>query len=384
MKILYILDFFHPQVGGVITVFYNLASEMVRRGNSVTVLTTHAGGTKSFERINGINVYRVGTNRESFMVKGFLKLLKMGERFDLIHTSTYSAMLPSFAYSFLRRHPLVLSVHENWSLREYIEFYKAKGPFYYLGEKILFSLPFDIYVSPSRHTKRDLERLGIRSEKIRVVPHGIDTQTFSPAMKKFRREFRRKHMLEDKIIGTFVGKALTFKGIDYLIPAIERISKKHGNIKFILLLSKLHLSSYEKLIKLIQNNEHLRRSIIIAEPTHDKNFVAKMIGASDFLIMPSLSEGFGLVAAEAASIGIPVIATKDTSLTEVLEDGRNAIFIRPRNVGDICGAVERLATDKKLRGRLSRGKKFKNWREVAGEYVKVYQDAIRKHKEAGK
>jgi glycosyltransferase involved in cell wall biosynthesis len=96
--------------------------------------------------------------------------------------------------------------------------------------------------------------------------------------------------------------------------------------------------------------------------------------------MPSLTEGFGLAAAEAASIGIPVIATKDTSLTEVVEENVNALFVNSRNSRAIVNAIVKLAKNKALVKKLSRGKRFKSWGEVAKEYIKVYQEAIKRHR----
>ena len=51
MKILYILDYFYPYVGGVPTVFLNLAREMVTKGHEVTVLTSRDSINKQFENM---------------------------------------------------------------------------------------------------------------------------------------------------------------------------------------------------------------------------------------------------------------------------------------------------------------------------------------------
>jgi glycosyltransferase involved in cell wall biosynthesis len=97
--------------------------------------------------------------------------------------------------------------------------------------------------------------------------------------------------------------------------------------------------------------------------------------------MPSLSEGFGFAVAEAASVGIPTIVTRGTSLTEVVEENKNAIYVKQRDAKGLAQAIERLAADKKLRKKLSRMKRFKSWKEVASVYQKVYQNVILKHKE---
>lgn len=391
MKILYVLDFFHPHVGGAPTFFKNLAENVSRMGHKVTVVTTRAADTKRVEKYRGMTIYRFGKTREQFLVGATLFLARSREKFDVIHTSTYSAMIPSYTFSLLRKVPEVLSVHEIWTLKEWIEFAKAKGLFYFAEERMLFTLPFDAYISPSEHTKKDLEKtfdllakVGVRipNSRIRVIQHGVDEKIFNPSLKKLRKSLRARFSLGQKeVVGCFVGKAAVFKGIDYLLDALEDVMKK-TDLRFVFVLSRLHESGYRKFLARIERSDILRKNVVLAESTSDHQLVSKIIAGSDFLAMPSLTEGFGFVAAEAASIGIPVIATKGTSLDEVLEDGKNAIFVRPRSSRDLARAISRLAKNKKLRQKLSRGNNFKAWKEVAREYVKVYQDVIRKNKEA--
>lgn len=383
MRILYILDFFHPHVGGVPTFFKNLAENVSRMGHDVTVVTAHADGTKRFEKCNGMKVYRFGKTREQFLMGATLFLIRSREKYDVVHTSTYSAMIPSYAFAIFKKVPEILSVHEVWSLKEWREFTRSKGLFYFLEERLLFSLPFDVYISPSMHTRLDLEKIGIDGGKIKVIPHGVDRKVFHPDLKKLRKNVRKKYMIgEDEFVGCFVGKATVFKGIYYLLDALEAVLKK-TRMRFVFVLSRSHESGYKKFMERVGSSEILRKNIIVAETSHTHDFVSKTVAACDFLVMPSLTEGFGFAAAEAASMGIPVIATKGTSLTEVLEENRNAIFVRPRSAGDIARSMKALARNKELRSRLSRGKRFKNWEEVAKEYVKVYEDVIRKHKRTG-
>lgn len=384
MRILYIVDFFHPHVGGAPTFFNNLAANVAKMGHKVTVVTTHANGTKKSEKFNGIEVHRFGRAREHFMVGAIRFLLENRGKFDVVHTSTYSAMIPSYAFAFFKKVPEVLSVHEVWSLKEWTEFTRAKGLFYFFEERMLFSLPFDMYVAPSEHTKKDLEKIiGIKPSEIRVIPHGVDPKLFSPGLKKERNKTRSRYAIgKDELVGCFVGKATTFKGVNYLLDALELVLKKI-DMRFIFVLSRLHEKGYRRFMKRVHGSKILREKIIVAESSADREFASKIVAASDFLVMPSLTEGFGFAAAEAASMGIPVIATNGTSLTEVLEEGKNAVFVRPRSSADIARAIKKMSS-KSFRRKLSRGKRFSPWSAVAREYVKVYQDVIRKHKEAGR
>lgn len=382
MKILYVLDFFYPHVGGVPVVFNNITREMAKMGHDVTVVTAGAPGRQGSETWNGVKIRRFGRTREEFLLKSVLHLMGSRERYDLVHTCTYSAMIPSFIFSKMRRTPKIISVFEVWMLKEWMEFTKSKGPFYFFEERALFSLPFDAYVVASDHTRRDLHALGIPDRKIMKVLAGVDKAIFNPSVKKSRKQMRLKMGLSDsQFVGCFVGKATVFKGMDYVLDALEDAFKKI-DMKFVFLLSRSHESGYKNFIRRVEGSETLRRNVTIVHPQKEHDFAARVIGACDFLLMPSLTEGFGLALAEASSIGVPVIGTKSTSLEEIIDTRTSGITVEPRSAPEISRAIQRLHGDRALRKRLSRGYRYPTWKEVSKEYVKVYQHVIRKHKEA--
>jgi len=384
MRILYVLDYFYPHVGGVPTVFRNLCAEVQNLGYDVTVVTSREKGTKGFERLGGIKVHRFGRTREQFLLGSVRFLITNREMFDVVHTCTYSAMIPAFLFSKLRKVPKVVSVFEVWSLSEWVEFTRSKGPFYFLEERALFSLPFDRYIVATEHTRRDLMNIGVPSSKIDKVSCGIDGRIFNPKARRERMVIRERCGIgKDEVIGCFVGKATIFKGIDHMLDGLEAALKKsRRKFRFVFLLSRSHESGYKRFLKRVQSSETLRRGIILVEPETEHRFAARVIAACDFLVMPSLTEGFGLAVAESLSVGTPVVVTRGTCLEEIVEEGRNAILIRQRSGKDVERAILRLVNNPSMRRRLSRPRRFGDWGEVSRQYVKVYQDVIRKHKEA--
>lgn len=78
--------------------------------------------------------------------------------------------------------------------------------------------------------------------------------------------------------------------------------------------------------------------------------LAQLYASADFLLMPSLYEGFGFPIIEAQSFGIPVITSSRSSMPEVA--GSAAIYIDPENTTSIAEAILRLASDPKLRRKL--------------------------------
>ena len=62
-------------------------------------------------------------------------------------------------------------------------------------------------------------------------------------------------------------------------------------------------------------------------------------GRADALIFPSLCDGFGMVATEAWSRGLPVITTDRAGVADLLKPGLNGLLIRPADSASIAEAV---------------------------------------------
>lgn len=77
---------------------------------------------------------------------------------------------------------------------------------------------------------------------------------------------------------------------------------------------------------------------------------AHLLNGATVLVLPSLDEGFGLPAVEAAACGTPVVATRSSGVVEVLGDA--AIYINPTDAADLRGALERTLEDAALRERM--------------------------------
>ncbi|MFY7953240.1 MAG: glycosyltransferase, partial [Armatimonadaceae bacterium] len=83
-----------------------------------------------------------------------------------------------------------------------------------------------------------------------------------------------------------------------------------------------------------------------------RNDVPLLMAAADIVVVPSRSEGLGLVAIEAAAAGRPVVATRTGGLPEVVEDQWTGLLVPPDNPEAIVDAVESLRVNPDLCARL--------------------------------
>jgi glycosyltransferase involved in cell wall biosynthesis len=98
----------------------------------------------------------------------------------------------------------------------------------------------------------------------------------------------------------------------------------------------------------------------------------------DFLIFPSLYEGFGIPVLEAMSLGKPVVCSHLTSLPEVA--GEAALYFDPRKPADIVACMEKMAGDVSLRkDMVARGfSRVKDFRleDMTQKYLDVFGEAL--------
>ena len=97
------------------------------------------------------------------------------------------------------------------------------------------------------------------------------------------------------------------------------------------------------------------------------------------LVLPSLSEGFGLPAIEAMACGLPVAASNRGSLPEVV--GEAGLLFDPSSEGEIADAIARLLGDELLRHEISRKAqeraKLFSWKNGARKMMSILEKAAR-------
>jgi len=78
---------------------------------------------------------------------------------------------------------------------------------------------------------------------------------------------------------------------------------------------------------------------------------------ADVVVVPSLSEPFGLVIVEALAAGTPVIATDVGDIAQIVRHGENGLLVPPRDPAALASAIQSLADDRdRLRALASRAR----------------------------
>ncbi len=213
------------------------------------------------------------------------------------------------------------------------------------------------------------------SEKIRVVPCGVDTERFHPVPdKKFFGKIQEKYHLPEEYF-LYLGTIEPRKNLEKLILAYAEFSASVQNpAKLVLAGGKGWL--YDRIFSRVQEL-HLQDKIQFTEYIAEEDLCILMSHALAF-VFPSVYEGFGMPPLEAMACGTPVLVSNAASLPEVT--GTDAVIVNPDSIPEIAQGLFRLYSDSSLRAELSRSglmrsKEF-SWEKSAELLYQVYLELL--------
>ncbi len=341
MHILYILDFYKPNNGGIEILFDNIINR-VSKNHTVSIITfRYSDKLPKYEQINEkINIYRVGKwNLINFIFSAYKKWKEIIDDIDIIHTSNFYAVFPSKFLSYKYKKKAL--VHINGFFGKYRNnFIWWKGYKFRILEWITCKLKFDKYICVSRYIKWVLKTLyGVKEDKLEVIYNGVDYDLWN--VDNFPEENIQfiidKYRLDYFYSVLFYGRPDRIKGIDFFIQAIPKILEKIPNFKAFLIVpdNEKENRDYKFLQKRIQELWVEENIIQIGAIEHE--LLWNYILAVDCVIMPSLWEAFGYAAAETSALGQNLIVSSIAALPEVSSGRVN--FIEPSNSDAIVDAI---------------------------------------------
>lgn len=213
-------------------------------------------------------------------------------------------------------------------------------------------------ITVSEYTKRTvIEHYGQVPRKVEVIPNAPDFRCeTSVALAK-----RPKQVV-------FVGRITYQKGPEYFVEAAAKILHQLPDTRFV-------MAGDGDQLALVKS---LARSYGIGELIGFPGFlghkeISELLACSRALIMPSMSEPFGLVALEAIAHGVPAIVSSRSGICEVV---RNIVKVDPVDTDSIARSVVRLLKDDKYARELSHGAaeeiREMNWKRSAARLCDVY------------
>jgi glycosyltransferase involved in cell wall biosynthesis len=208
----------------------------------------------------------------------------------------------------------------------------------------------DALVTVSEYSRRKIvERFGMRPEQVFVVGEAGDAVFRRIPDARLTPALEKAGVRPDRRLVVYVGGFSPHKNLEALVEAFARIAARDAFSDAMLVMVGEYkeevFHSYHGTIAARVEQLGIRDRVVFTGYLSDDD-LAVLLNLSAVLALPSLMEGFGLPAVEAAACGCPVAATTESPLPELLAGG--GIFFDPRGQG-LEPALEELLGSEELR-----------------------------------
>lgn len=182
----------------------------------------------------------------------------------------------------------------------------------------------------SSYARDSFMQEGFPSNKIAILPYGVDTGRFSPPEYGYQQDTFRI---------LFVGQLTQAKGIGYLLRAYEAIQSPNTSLTLV--------GDFVGPPSAFVPYQHLFHHI----PHVPQALLPDLYRSADVFVFPTLSEGLGHVVLEAMASGLPVITTSQGP-NQVVRDGTDGFLVPLRNKDAIIDHLRTLRAEPTLLRRM--------------------------------
>lgn len=205
------------------------------------------------------------------------------------------------------------------------------------------------YIAPSQHIETRLQEAGVPSSKTHVVHNGIELESFGLTREDIRSgEIEPTHTPGHVDIG-IVGQVGAWKGHLDLMEALRLLP---DTVAYTCHVVGRGNDTYRKKVESYNERYGISNNIVWHGFCVDIEAVYRKL---DILVVPSRhGEPFGLVAAEAGLFGIPVVATRNGGLPEIIIDGETGFLVDTGSPDQIADRLIQLIDSPSLREQLGK------------------------------
>ncbi len=256
---------------------------------------------------------------------------------DILHTHLIHADTFGMIAGRLARVPTIISSRHN------DDAFRSQMPVRYLSRWQWNNVHGGIAISHS------IKRFTVDAEyadpqKIRVIHYGIEHTPAPPETIKAARLSLRQTLdvsPETLLIG-MACRLTDQKGVRYALRALPHLTADFPDLQFL-------IAGDGPLLAELKGDT---RQLGIHDRVHFLGWhedVPRFIAGLDVFLMPSLWEGFGLVALEAMAQRVPIVGSDVSAIPEVVEHGETGLLVPPHRPDEIADALYPLLNDRLLR-----------------------------------
>lgn len=317
-------------------------------------LRAYAGSQEPFDQLYGGNLIKKVGHYETLS-----RRIAREERFDLVHAHDWMTFPAAIGIKRESHRPAVLHVHSTEYDRSGSS---AKAPnWIFQIEKEAFR-EADLIIPVSEYTSEVLEEVyEVPKRKLFPVHNAIEA----------RKAVRLPKPFPEKLV-VFMGRITGQKGPERFLNAALMVLEHFDKVRFMMAGQG---DQRETIMRLAAKAR-------IGDRFHSLGFLSasekqRMLAMADIFIMPSFSEPFGLVALEAAQMGMPCVISKHSGVQEVLPA---AISVDPNNLREMTHYLLSLlrypALGQTMVQRQQQNLRGLNWETAAMKILTAYRERL--------
>jgi len=308
------------KVGGIETFYWEVSKELEKRGFEVDIVTAKG----NFIKYPELNIHQFDyTPRDKIFDLGN-RFRKWGERISFFKNAYSYLKTQKYDYLIIRK-PLdffVAYFMKKFNPNLKVIFISGGEDFY--GFDKFFSKYVDFMFAVSKENAKIIQNRYQR--EVKVLHNGVNIELFKKDQ-NIREELRKKYKIDNQKVLLSVGRIVGWKGYQLVIKAIKDLV----DVKYVVIGDGEYLNKLKSLAK----DEQIEEKVLFLGSIPNKELY-KYMNMADIFIQPSIGhEAFGITIVEAMACGLPVIASYNGGMKDIIKDGENGFFFEVENVKDL-------------------------------------------------
>lgn len=379
-------------VGGLGRHVYELSRALTRNGHEVHVITVHDKAQVFYEEIESIHVHRVVRNlydKNAFyewvnhlneeMIAYALDLCERYE-FHVVHAHDWLVAKCAIELQQKKCLATVTTIHatehgRNNGIHTSLQYN------IHMKEKELAEASQFIIVCSQFMKDEVVKVLAIQSEKVTVLPNGIDEHFFHEIVPTYK--ILEDIQCEQRFLIFSIGRIVSEKGFYTIIEVAPHLTFLYPNLLFIIAGKGPMLEQYRSIVKERGLEQHVMFYGYISEEEQ-----RAFLQCCDVLLIPSLYEPFGIVALEGMLAKKPVVVSSVGGLREIITDGVNGFHIEAGCPYSLSHQLTYVIEEYEIACQIAcKGYEdvltYYNWDQIAKSTANVYENVVQHHKMGG-
>ncbi|MCL4512189.1 MAG: glycosyltransferase family 4 protein [Bacteroidetes bacterium] len=317
-----------------------ISRELQRRGHDVSLLCMPR--TTLLKEAYAADIPTVGLLRDDRQALGIIKdlsrLLK-SYNFDVVHTHLSHDLwwlVPAMKLSssnaklFLTKH-MASGVKKTDPMHRFL-YGRLNGTFAisnYIKGSVINTCP-------------------VPETSVHVLSPGISLEDFDPSLYRKSEVRAELSIPADAVLVGMVGRMSPGKGHEEFLKAAKNLIESSDlNLRFLITGSASYgEEAYATKIRELAEELDVNK---VTRFTGFRKDVPRLLSALDVLAFPSHEESFGLTLLEAMAMKLPVVASGNAGVLDIVVDGETGILVPPENYQSLAEGISRLARDPRMR-----------------------------------